>query len=81
MYIALFDSGVYFIEETLIDLCCVIFQVEIKDNGTVLIGGKPDSISYDMAAFTKQEALHDFANTRMPKILPNTIRIYKAQLI
>jgi hypothetical protein len=41
----------------------------MTNNGKVLLNDVPDTITYNMKEYTKEEALLDFANTRALSLL------------
>lgn len=81
MYIALSNDNVISTGETLRDLFRQMLKVEINDNGSVVVNGKTDSISYNMEEFTKSESFDDFYRNRAAKLIPKSIDLYRLEPI
>lgn len=71
MYIAIVDNSLFKIADTLSELYSHFLTVEISGNGTVLVNGKEDSVSYNMDEYTDAEAKESFFRDRAKKFLPS----------
>ena len=68
MYIAIKNDDIYQ-GTSLYEIIEEIFDINVTDEGFVIVDGKPDSISYNVNSYNRAEMLADFMAYRAKQLL------------